>query len=303
MDFGLRRFRLRNGPAREVLEHSGQAFLEGFNAALARPVGDRLADAIDDVGLEFRGFAYEGAGMACGLLDLLGWTGGRNVRALLAGPATHYPHLVHVGVGWAYARLRLRPDWGKPLLRDPMLRWLAWDGFGFHQGFFHSDRVVGGQGVELGLTADQRSIRDQGLGRSLWFHECADPEGIALRIGEFQTRRRCDLWSGVGLAATYAGGAQLSELESLRTLSGEYQADLAQGCSFACEARRTSGVVPDHTELAAGVLAGASADLAGSWARQALTPPGLTAGTVQHYQQWRAGIRQQWSSHTERSSQ
>jgi len=109
---------------------------------------------------------------------------------------------VHVGIGWAYARLRLRPGKGSPAA-DPLLRWLAWDGFGFHQGFWHADRVIGGQRVERGLPPDTRAVRDQGLGRALWFHECAEPDGIALRIAEFGPDRRADLWSGIGLAATY----------------------------------------------------------------------------------------------------
>lgn len=299
VDFGLRRFRLRNGPAREILEHSGRSFLEGFNAALSRPAGDRLASAIDEIDLSFRGFAYEGAGMACALLDILNWSGGRNVRGLLAGPALNYPHLVHVGAGWAFARMRLRPEWGRSILRDPLLRWLAWDGYGFHQGFFHADRVVGGRSIERALTPDQRAIRDQGLGRSLWFHECADPEGISLRVGEFAASRRGDLWSGVGLAATYAGGSSPAELQSLSVLAGEYRADLAQGCAFACEARRISGVVPPHTRQAAEILTAASVEVAGSWANEsqaALTAP---TGTSENYQQWRAGIRRLWVDHME----
>src|SRR2546429_76531 len=93
--------------------------------------------------------------------------------------------------------LGVRPGLRRSVTPDPLLRWLAWDGFGFHQGFFHADRVVGGRVLERGLTADQRAIRDQGLGRSLWFHECADPEGIVLRVNEFARDRRADLWAGV----------------------------------------------------------------------------------------------------------
>lgn len=299
VDFGRRRFRLRTGPARDTLERAGRAFLEGFNAAVAYPADDRLASEIERIDLPLRGFAYEGAGMACAVLDILTLSGGRSTRALLRGPASDYPHLVHVGVGWAFARLRLRPGWGRAVVKDPLLRWLSWDGFGFHQGFFHTDRVIGGKAVERGLTEDQRAIRDQGLGRSLWFQECADPEAVALRIDDFPRNRRPDLWSGVGLAATYAGGVRADELESLALLAGEYRADLGQGCSFACEARRVSGVVPDHTRLAAPILAGVSADVAGSWANRAQNALGPANGTSAQYQQWRAGIRNLWADNME----
>ena len=295
VDFGLRRFRLRSGPARGVLEASAEAFLTGFNAAVCWPSGERLSGAIDRLDAPFRGFAHEGAGMACGLLDIMGWPGGGHVRRLLSGPALNYPHLVHVGAGWAFARLGVRPGLRRSATPDPLLRWLAWDGFGFHQGFFHADRVVGGRVLERGLTADQRAIRDQGLGRSLWFHECADPEGIVLRIGEFARDRRADLWAGVGLAAGYAGGVRQAELESLAAAADDYRADLAQGCVFACTARLTSGIIPSHTRLAAAVLAGVSPEIAAEWAAESQRELAPEAHTSAHYQQWRAGIRQRFT--------
>ncbi|MFC8914492.1 DUF1702 family protein [Streptomyces sp. NPDC047821] len=290
VDFGVRRFRLRPGPARAVLQAAGLAFLRGFDAALrARALTD-LAAEVDRLPPERRGFAYEGAGMACGVLDLLTAARGRRLAALLAGPAARYPHLVQVGAGWAYARLGLRPRYGLPGAAPPEC-WLAWDGYGFHQGFFHPDRVVGRQHVERGLTPDERAIRDQGLGRSLWFHECADPDGIALRIAEFPAGRRGDLWSGAGLAAAYAGGATLKELEHLTDLAGEHRAHLAQGAAFACTAHRVSGIVPEHTAEAAPVLTGASVEEAARWTDRALAALGPAATGTGHYQLWRAGIR------------
>jgi hypothetical protein len=293
VDFGRRRFRLRPRASRHVLESAGRSFLEGFNALLSAS-GDGWMQTLAAIDPELRGFAYEGAGMACTVLDLLTFSSGRRLRALLSGCAQPYPHMVYVGAGWAYARLRLRPWWGirSP---DPLLRWLAWDGFGFHQGFFHADRVVGEQRVERGLTPDQHAIRDQGLGRLLWFHECADPDGIALRIGEFPVARQADLWSGIGLAATYAGAAEPDEVERLVALAGKHRAHLAQGCAFACKARCVSAVVPAHAEKAAIVLAGVTAGEAAAWTDQAQTALGPAPHTAGHYQQWRAEIRRLWS--------
>jgi hypothetical protein len=293
VDFGRRRFRLRPGNSRNVLESSGRSFLEGFNALIAASHDDWI-DTLESIDPELRGFAYEGAGMACTVLDVLTFSLGRRLHALLSGCGQPYRYLVYVGAGWAYARLRLRP-WWELRSTDPLLRWLAWDGFGFHQGFFHADRVVGQQRVERGLTPDQHAIRDQGLGRFLWFHECADPEGVVLRIGEFPVARQADLWSGIGLAATYAGGAEPDELERLVVLARECGAHLAQGCAFACKARCVSAVVPAHTEKAATVLAGVTAGEAAAWTDQALTHLGPTPHTAEHYQQWRAEIRRLWS--------
>ncbi|MFG3496395.1 DUF1702 family protein [Streptomyces sp. NPDC047928] len=293
VDLGVRRFRLRPGPARGVLQQAGGAFLTGFHAALhVRTLAD-LAAEVDRLPARRRGFAYEGAAMACGVLDLLTGARGRRCAALLLGPASRHPHLVHVGVGWAYARLGLRPRHGSPGAAPPE-RWLAWDGYGFHQAFFTPDRVIGRQRVERGLTADQRAIRDQGVGRALWFHECADPDGVALRIAEFAPSRRGDLWSGAGLAATYAGGATPEELRRLTEAAREHRADLAQGCAFACKAHHVSGTVPDHTAEAARVMTGGTVEEAAAWTDLARATLGPAPAGTGDYQRWRAAIRDQY---------
>lgn len=296
VDFGLRRFRLRPGNARRVLESSARAFLDGLNAIADTSRVDAAVHRIDALDPALRGFGYEGAAMGCAVLDLLTLSRGRRVAELLDGPGRDYIHLVHVGVGWAYARLRLRPWWGVPV-GDPLLRWLGWDGFGFHQGFFHSEATVGRTRVERGLRPEQRAIRDQGLGRMLWFHECADPGGVALRISEFSRARRADLWSGVGLAATYAGGATPEEMADLPYLAANHRAHLAQGCAFASAARARSGLVPDHVERAASVLANASVPEAAGWTDSALAELGPNPSSAEQYERWRAGIRRRWQEH------
>lgn len=297
VDFGLRRFRLRSGPARNRLEDSGRAFLEGFNQSLDARSADALGTALDAVTEEIRGFAFEGAGMGCALLDLLTLSRGRRVRELLQGPGSDYPHLIHVGAGWAFGRLRLRP-WLGLQAGEPLLHWLAWDGFGFYQGFFDSDRVVAGQRVEWGLGPGQRAVRDQGLGRCLWFHECAEPEALGLRVAEFPPWRRADLWSGIGLAAVYAGGADQQELRVLVEAAGDHRAHLAQGAAFACAARlRARTPLPEHCRTAALALTGVSAQTAADWTRTAHAGLGPTPRTEEHYREWRAGIRRLWADH------
>jgi hypothetical protein len=288
-DFGPRRFRL--GPARERLETAGRAFLTGFNAMIAREV-----ERIDDLPEELRGFAYEGAGMACATLDMLTITGGRRLRDLLNGQGMRYPHLIHLGTGRAYARLHLRPMWGIRSVH-PLLRWLAFDGFGFHQGFFLTDRTVGRQRTAGLMNRTQRAIFDQGLGRMLWFHECAGVDDVVLRIAEFPAGRRADLWSGVGLAATYVGGASTADLEWLASAATEdgFRAHLAQGSAFGCASRLISEIVPDHTVAAAPALCGVEADEAAGWTDTALIALGHNAHSGDHYQAWRAGIRKAWA--------
>jgi hypothetical protein len=54
--------------------------------------------------------------------------------------------MAHVGIGWAIARLPwLRRRIEQPLNRlDSLLRWLAVDGYGFHEGYFYWPDYVEG---------------------------------------------------------------------------------------------------------------------------------------------------------------
>lgn len=83
-DFGLRRFRLRPGAARYVLESAARAFLTGLNAVFHARSADVLVDRLALVDAEHAGFAWEGAGMGAAVLDLVTVSGGRraNIRQL-----------------------------------------------------------------------------------------------------------------------------------------------------------------------------------------------------------------------------
>lgn len=101
-DFAVRGFAVHRTDSRAILERHARAFLLGFNTVVAGPdivtARDRLTDP-EWVAEEERGFAFEGAGMAGALLDILTPSRTRRVRALLDGPGARYPHLIHVGTG------------------------------------------------------------------------------------------------------------------------------------------------------------------------------------------------------------
>jgi hypothetical protein len=300
VDFGIRRFRLGTGPQREILETASRAFVTGFNAVIASGPAN-LAASLDELGEQQRGHALEGAGMAAAILDVLTLRRGRRLRALLAGPGRGYPHLVFAGAGRACASLRTRPSRlvrGMPTGRatHPALRWLAWDGYGFHRGFFAADVTIGAQRIPRRLTSEQQSLFDQGLGRSLWFHECADPDAVALRIAEFRPARRRSLWSGIGLAATYTGGADVADLGRLAALAGQHSAELAHGSALACAARTHAGLIPAHTAAAAHALTGALAEEASGWVASGLGRIGQSAAGPGGYQAWRQEICGLWAA-------
>jgi hypothetical protein len=253
-----RGFRDPGEPTRRRLERVGESFLHGYHAALADEGLKSLTARLEDVELEFRGFAYEGAAMAIDLLDqLTPWRRSR-LSAFLEGPGAPHTYMVHVGIGWSLARWTFSLE-RRLMQLDPLLRWLALDGYGFHEGYFCWPRYANGSTQPRKLPGYGLRAFDQGLGRSLWFVGGADPGWIENAVAAFPEPRRADLWSGVGLACAYAGGASPSDIHHLRDAGASYSAHLAQGAFFAAGARARAGNPAQHTDLACNLLCGHSA--------------------------------------------
>jgi hypothetical protein len=224
--------------------------VRGYRAALADDDAEALRAALAPLDAELRGFAYEGAAMGVMLRDQLApWRASRFAR-FVAGPGAEHVYMAHVGAGWALARLRRGPRAIGRL--DALLGWLALDGYGFHQGYFRRRRP-------RAFTGYAARAFDQGLGRSLWFSRGARPEAIADAVARCDAGRRADLWSGVALAASYAGGAMVDVLERLLDAGRGYAPELAQGAAFAAAAREHAGNPAAHTELACRVFTGRTA--------------------------------------------
>jgi hypothetical protein len=177
---------------------------------------------------------------------------------------------------------------------DPLLCWLALDGYGFHQGYFYSRRYVEEQQLPKALSGYACHAFDQGLGRSLWFVECADVVRIPKVIASFHPSRVADLWSGLGLACAYAGGADRQALEALRARAGSNRPHLAQGVAFATKARQRAKTPSFHTDLACEVICGLSSQAAESITDSALENL-TTDGTVPEYEVWRCRVQAQFA--------
>ena len=246
-----RGFACDSAAMRERTEEVGRSFLRGYHAALEEADLAALAERLEALPPEFRGFAHEGAGMALSLLDTL--LPGRRLAAYLAGPGAHQLYIVNVGAGWILGRLPMAARRVRRRL-DPILGWLALDGYGFHEGFFRWPRSVERHAVPRRLRGYERRVFDQGLGRSLWFVRGGSPRRIAEAIAAFPAARRPDLWAGVGLAASYACGRDEAELHELVALAGAFKPMLAQGSTFAAVARERGRNPAAHTELACRVI-------------------------------------------------
>ncbi len=286
----------------ERLETVGKTFLAGYAAAVEARTPAAAEGPIEQLPDWLRGFAYEGAGMGLAVLDGLPFGRSDNVRRFLDSPlAGSYRYLVYVGIGWAMARIP-RFRWPKPASLDPVLVPLVLDGYGFHQAYFHTARYVEHQyqdpkfpwpGGPQGGYAN--NAIDQGIGRALWFIGGTDPDRVAGLVDAFPAARRGDLYSGVGLAATYAGGVEERELATLYRRAGAHRGNLAQGSAFAADARVRAGIVPPHTARATQALCGMTpADAARRTGE--LRPAEPAEGDLPAYELWRQRLAAEFVS-------
>ncbi len=84
--FARRGFYSSKPEVQDRLEHVGKIFLVGYHAALQERELETLTGRLEQVALEFRGFAYEGAAMAIAMLDAITRGSGR-LTEFMAGPA------------------------------------------------------------------------------------------------------------------------------------------------------------------------------------------------------------------------
>lgn len=306
--FAERGFPGAGSPATERLEAVPQAVVCGFEWGIAGRDLWEVTRRLELVEPEQRGFAYEGAAMAFAVRDAMAGGSGRRTRELLLGPGAPHVLLTYIGIGFAMARLP-RPLWRK-IIPDltgspyyPTMTWLAVDGYGFDLAYFHTARYIDEQRVpdpypwEGSPEYFPRAV-DQGIGRALWFINGADPVAVTHAVNRFGEQRRPDLWSGVGLAATFAGGASADGLAGLRAAAGEHRAQLGLGVVFAITARAFAGHVPEHSAMATEALAGLSVDEAVAIANRTEAESGAqsvgedpAADSVPVYEQWRTRIR------------
>ena len=287
--FAKRGFIAVEDEARLRLEQIGITFLSGYHAALEETGFVPLARRLSMIESELRGFAFEGAAMGLALLDYLTpWKKDR-WRTFTERMGQPHIYMMHVGLGWALARLRRGVT---PYLAqlDPLLGWLVVDGYGFHEGYFGWPRYVERQTIHARPNGYERRVFDQGLGRSIWFVKGANVAAVASAINAFPSARRDDLWSGAGLACAYAGGCSRAAIESLRTAAAGHLPALAQGVAFAAKTRQRAANLTPHTETVCRVICGHSAEEAAAITDAALEDLSEERG-LPAYEVWRRRIQ------------
>lgn len=267
------------------LEEIGRLFLRGYNAAVRGEGPAEIRERARAFETPLRGFVIEGGAMGTAVLDTFR---GKNphLPSYLVEFERDYTYLAYVGVGWALGRLPWRSRRLMPML-DPLLGWLAYDGVGFHDTYFNPERSR--RGWHRFHSGYAVRAYDQGVGRALWFVTGGSIDGSVAVIQSFDPARAGDVWSGLGLAMTYAGAADPVEVGRVAEAAGAHRGAFHQGIAFACEAFHHAGSIPTHAERAAEALGSTAADLVTLVRHcRAQLPP--EDGSIPRYEMWRASV-------------
>lgn len=239
---------------------------------------------------EYTGFWAEGLAASAALLDQILKT--RSVFKVISN-YHEQRYTCYVGTGWAFGYFGGTLD--STLLNDAsLLRWLAFDGAGFRDAMLFKRVLSIMCRPDYLPTGYAGRAWDQGVGRWSWFQFAGDAKRIGGFIASQDAARRSDLWSGVGLAATYAGKVERSKLVSLADISAVSFPALAQGVCFGAKARLAAGFVPEHTRLACEVMLSRDVGSAAKVTDDALCGLPEDSAEVPAYEHWRQRIQCQF---------
>jgi len=311
--FAARGFPSSDTQSQQRLESIGRFFLAGYNAALFASATSQLKGTIAAFEGRFRGFVIEGAAMGCAIADAMPWArlSGPNDRSytFLTEHREFHPYLSTVGIGWALARI----PWRRRTYLcqvDPFLISLAFDGWGFHDVYFKPGRLArptANRAIAcLGGVLALRSW-DQGAGRALWFTSGGRFKAAADQIRTLSEHRRSDLFSGLGLAMTYAAGSAIPSCDEVRKLAGAYVGDLRQGSAFGLEAHARAGTLHEENERMARALTSREPTALVEIVRAEMPAPSLTCLSIETgqlaYQRWRARVARALAEHDSEGGQ
>lgn len=280
-----------NAATAEELERVATHLAQGIDQAVRTKDNAELIALIDQKPEQYRGFAFEGAATGLAAVDSITPFSHR-AHDLITGPAAKHDLTMYVGVGLALGRIP-RPIWRKVFPKHETYRWLAMDGYGFYNAFFRTEKWVGRHHQDRrfpGWMGDptplQRAI-DQGIGRALWFISGGSPEGAAKLIDGFADDRHADLWSGIGIATTFAGGVPVDDLEAILARVPQFREPIAAGAAMVAKIRTQADSATPHTHVAVRTYcAGRSLDEAVALVDRAFADVPQD-GSAAGYQRWR----------------
>ncbi|MEO7265242.1 MAG: DUF1702 family protein, partial [Ferruginibacter sp.] len=221
---------------------NSQAFYEMNNDI------NMFLEFLENIEPEFRSIGYEAASMVIALSDLNNY---KNLKAFLLfakGPALAHAAQVHVGLGWAIAKMKL------PFLPvvekiDDQFYYRIADGCGYYDGFFRNRHAVINQQLPVYMPIESMHFYYQGIGRSLWYSCNAEIEKVRSNIEIFPADLHADLWRGVGIAVAYVGGCDADTLKIIFEFAKLHQEQLTNGAALAARSRMEAGTITSDTTL------------------------------------------------------
>ncbi len=263
--FEKRGFLISNEKHRANLENIIRAFLEGYRIAMKhhkdpKKIVKKIENKFDN---HLVGFAFEGSGMSFAVMDVLFPKQHSRLRKFIENELKHHDFIAAVGAGLAIGKapfgLRKMEKYMRKL--DPRMAWCVPDGYAFYKGIFETKKYIDlAQDAPSGFPEYAKNVFDSGLGRAIWWAKCGSPKHIKQTIDAFPKERQAELWSGIGVASTYAGGVEYDYLDELVVFSGDYKVDYLSGIPFSAKMRQKGGNYSEWTEKACQRLLNASID-------------------------------------------
>lgn len=245
-------------PAQARLELVAKTVVNGYNVAVEHGLGSDLQANRAFVDNELAGFFNEGVGMGLYALDLFSVITKNRFWDFIKEEGKNHEYMSYIGAGLASGVFKI--PFQKFLEKaSPMSGSLILDGIGFYYAYFKPKKTITSFFVPGNVRKDAFFLErfDNGIGRALWFYNAGEPTRIAQLIHTFPEKRQAALWSGIGLAATYAQGVPLEKVRRLKELAGPHQLMLAQGSILAVHTRHTAGN-PHEDDAVCQILVGKS---------------------------------------------
>jgi len=242
-DFSRRGF-LKNQAAQNRLEYVAKVVVGGYNTALETGFSNDLLVSRKMIIKEDVGFFNEGIGMGLFTLDLVSVFKKDRFWEFIKDKGKHHEYMAYIGAGIACGVFKILPIKKFIAKSNPTCGLLLLNGVGFYYAYFKPKKTLGNNFyVPKKLLKDSFKVYsyDNGIGRALWFVHGGNPQSIQQNIDKFPVNRRAGIWSGVGLAATYAGGVDQSVIAELIERSGEYKGHLKEGSMLAVHTRDLAG--------------------------------------------------------------
>jgi hypothetical protein len=244
--------------AQKRLEFVAKTVVNGYNTAVENGLNDDLRAITKSKTKELSGFFHEGIGMGLYALDIFSIQKKNRFWKYIDEKEKKHEYMSYIGAGLTCGVFNA--SFKKVIDKGcPMSACLVIDGVGFYYAMFKTKKTLQKFYIPKSIKNNSFYLEryDNGIGRALWFYNSGEPERIQKTISTFSEERRPAIWSGIGLAAAYAGGVSLAKIKRLKELSEKHSLMLGQGVLLAAHTRYTAGN-PQKDENTVVILTGAT---------------------------------------------